>query len=221
MENIINNILELVYPPTCAFCGKLSKDYICKKCELKIKKYRIKDSYSSKNMYFQEIHSIFKYEEDIRDILIKYKFQNKAYIYKTFSKIILKDEKICGFLKKYDIIIPVPVHKKRKNERGYNQTELISKEISKNLNIKMEKNVLMKNINTKMQSSLSKKERKDNIKGAFKVQNLQRIENKNILIIDDIYTTGSTINECGKVLKSAGAKNIGALTIAKDYKKVN
>lgn len=221
MGNTINSILELVYPPTCGFCGKLSKEYICNKCYLKIKKYRIKDNCPSKNVYFQEIYSIFKYEEDIRDILIKYKFQNKSYIYKTFSQIILKDEKIYGILKKYDIIIPVPVHKKRKNERGYNQTELIAREIAKGLNIKMEKDVLIKSINTKAQSSLSKEERRDNIKGAFKAQNLQKIKDKNILVIDDIYTTGSTINECGRILKSTGAKSIGALTIAKDYKKAN
>ena len=65
------------------------------------------------------------------------------------------------------------------------------------------------------------KERKENIKGAFKIQNLQKIIGKKILLIDDIYTTGSTANECSKTLKLAGAKNIGVLTIAKDYKKIN
>ena len=116
----------------------------------------------------------------------------------------------------YDIIIPVPIHKKRKHRRGYNQTELVAKEISHQLKIKMGKDVLIKNINTKAQSELSKKERNDNIKGAFKVQNLQKIIGKKILLIDDIYTTGSTANECRKILKLAGAKNIGILTIAKD-----
>ena len=223
MKKIINNILELIYPPVCGFCGNICSNYICTKCHAKIKKYEIKnkENYKTKNMYFNELFSIFKYEEDIRKLILKYKFQNKAYLYKTFSKIILNNKKICGNLKKYDIIIPVPIHKKRKNQRGYNQTELIAKEISKSLNIKMENNVLIKNINTKAQSELSKKERKDNIKGAFKVQNLRKIENKNILIIDDIYTTGSTANQCSKTLKLAGAKNIGILTIAKDYKKIN
>lgn len=223
MNNIINNILDTVYPPVCGFCGKLCKDYICKKCIIKIKQYEIKkkNNYTNKNMYFDEIYSIFRYEGTIRDLIIKYKFQNKPYLYKTFSKIILKDEKACSFLKKYDIIIPVPIYKKRKQQRGYNQTELISKEISKNLNIKIEKDVLTKNINTKAQSRLSKKDRKHNIKNAFKVKNLQKIENKNILIFDDIYTTGSTTNECAKVLKEAAIKKVGVLTIAKDYKKVD
>ncbi len=218
MKKIINNILELVYPPTCGFCGKICSNYICTKCYAKIKKYEIKNrkNYKVKDMYFDEMYNVFRYEEDIRNILIRYKFQNKAYLYKTFSKIILNNKKICGNLKKYDIIIPVPIHKKRKHRRGYNQTELVAKEISHQLKIKMGKDVLIKNINTKAQSELSKKERNDNIKGAFKVQNLQKIKNKKILLIDDIYTTGNTANECSKMLKLAGAKNIGILTIAKD-----
>ena len=105
---------------------------------------------------------------------------------------------------------------KMNQKRGYNQTELIAKQISKSLNIKMEKDILIKDINTKPQSELNKTERKNNIKNVFKLQNIQKIENKKIVIFDDIYTTGSTVNECSRILKNAGAKNIGILTIAKD-----
>ncbi len=220
MEKIINNTLNLIYPPVCGFCQNICKDYICKKCSIRIKKYEIKNKNTfevkDKTKYFDEICSYFKYEEIIRDMLINYKFNNKPYLYKTFSKIILNNKKICGFLKKYDIIIPVPIHKRRKQQRGYNQTELIAKEISKNLNIKIEKDILIKSINTRAQSELNKKDRQCNLKGAFKLQNMQKITNKNVLIIDDIYTTGSTVNECSRMIKLARAKSIGILTIAKD-----
>ncbi len=220
MKKIINNFLDLVYPPVCGICENICKDYICKKCIIKIKKYKIKRKniykVRDKSKFFDEACHIFKYEDIIRDKLIQYKFDNKSYLYKTFSKIILNDKKICGFLENYDIIIPVPIHKKRKQQRGYNQTELIANQISKDLNIKLEKNILIKNINTKAQSGLNKKDRQRNVRDVFKLQNTQKIINKKILIIDDIYTTGSTLNECSRIIRLSGVKKIGILTIAKD-----
>ena len=219
MNKILNYILELVYPPVCGFCGKICREYLCKKCEIKIKKYEINLMQKNKNKYFDELFCIFKYEKIIRETLIEYKFQNKPYLYKTFSKIILNNKKVCGFLKKYDIIIPVPISKKRKLTRGYNQSYLIAKEIAKMLNIKLENNILIKTKDIKAQSGLTKKERAINIKNAFMVKNIDKLKNKNILLFDDIYTTGSTVNECARILKEAGANRVGILTIAKDYKK--
>ena len=123
---------------------------------------------------------------------------------------------MCGFIKNYDIIIPVPIHKKRYKERGYNQSELLASEIARTLNISIEKHVLTKNVNNTPQSKLSKIERKNNANGVYKIINAQKIKNKKIIIIDDIYTTGSTANECSKVLKQAGASEIAVFTIAKD-----
>ena len=210
------NLLKLIYPDVCAFCNKIQKESLCKKCEEKIKKYKKDIVIRSKNNYFEELISIFKYEGLIREKIIQYKFQDKAYIYNTFAKIILKNEKICGLLKKYDIIIPVPIHKKRKVQRGYNQTQLIASKISKYVEIKLCDDVLIKSKNTIAQSKLNKNKRKQNIKGAFKILNSEKIQGKNILLFDDIYTTGSTVNECSKILTRAGAKRIGVLTIAKD-----
>ena len=210
------NLLKLIYPDVCAFCNKIQKESLCKKCEEKIKKYKKDIVIRSKNNYFEELISIFKYEGLIREKIIQYKFQDKSYIYNTFAKIILKNEKVCGLFKKYDIIIPVPIHRKRKLQRGYNQTQLIAKEIAKNIDIKLCDDVLVKSKNTIAQSKLNKNKRKQNIKNAFKVLNLEKIQGKNILLFDDIFTTGSTVNECSKILKKAGAKTVGVLTIAKD-----
>lgn len=210
------NLLELVYPNVCGFCNKICKNELCNRCKNKIKKYEINIIIKPQNRYFEELISIFKYEGIIREKIIQYKFGDRAYMNNTFAKIILKNEKICGLLKKYDIIIPVPIHKKRKAQRGYNQTQLIANKISKCLNIKLCNNVLVKNKNTIAQSKLNKKKRVQNIKGAFKILNSEKIKGKDILLLDDIYTTGSTANECSKILKKAGAKTVGVLTIAKD-----
>jgi len=213
---MLDYILELIYPTTCGICDKICKEALCKKCELKLKKYEINLIRKNRNMYFTESMHIFRYESIIREKIIDYKFNNKAYLYKTFSEIILKNEKVCGLLKKYDIIIPVPIHKKRKLERGYNQTELIAKTIANQTHIKLEKDLLIKQSNIVSQSSLNKNDRKQNVKNAFVIKNTEKIENKKILIFDDIYTTGSTVNECSKILRKAGATRIGILTISKD-----
>ena len=213
---MLNNILELIYPSVCGICGKICKDGLCKKCAIEIKKYEINLINKNKKMYFNESMHIFKYNEIIRQRLIEYKFQDKSYMYKTFAKIILKNKKVCGFLEKYDIIIPVPIHKKRRLKRGYNQTELIVKEICKNISLELKTDVLIKQKNIIAQSELNKNERKQNIKNAFEIKSINEIIDKKILLFDDIYTTGSTVNECSKILRKAGAKQIGVVTIAKD-----
>ena len=210
------NLLELVYPNVCGFCNKICRNEFCNKCKIKLKNYQINIVIKPQNKYFKELISVFKYEGMIREKILQYKFEDKAYIYRTFAKIVLKNKKVCGLLKKYDIIIPVPIHKKRKIQRGYNQTQLIASKISKDLKIKLCDDVLIKSKNTIAQSKLDKNKRKQNIKGAFKVLNFGKIQGKNVLLFDDIYTTGSTANECSKILIKAGAKMVGVLTIAKD-----
>ena len=160
---------------------------------------------------------LFKYKDLIRNIIIDYKFNDKSYLYKTLKKIIINNKKVCDFIKSYDIIIPVPINQKRKMERGYNQTLLIAQELVKDIPcIELNKNIIIKHKNIKTQSLLSKNQRRKNVVGAFKLKNEVNLENKKMLIFDDVFTTGSTVNECAKILKQAGAINVGVLTIAKD-----
>ena len=216
MKNLFNNILNFLFPNVCGICDKLNKDNLCPKCNFKLKhitKYKI---IQHNNKYFDEHLYVFKYEGIIREKIIQYKFYEKSYMYKTFAKIIIKNEKKYGFLENYGIIIPVPIHYKRKSERGYNQSSLISKELAIELNIKYIENVLYKIKNNTRQSLLNQKERLNNVKNAYKIENYKLIKNKNIILFDDIYTTGSTANECAKLLKQNGANNILVLTLAKD-----
>lgn len=159
---------------------------------------------------------MFKYEGKIRELLLEYKFFEKSYLYKTFSALILKDKKICSQTKKYDIILPVPIYIKKKRIKGYNQTELIAKEIAEKYNLEYLNNILIKNRDTKTQSTLTKAQRKINVKDAFSIKDAEKIKKKNIILFDDIYTTGNTVNECCKCLKKAGVNNILILTIAKN-----
>ena len=201
---LINHVINLIYPNVCGICDKISKEDLCKKCEIKlneIAKFKI-DKYKNKN--FSKHLYIFKYEGIIKDRLINFKFNDKIYIYKAFVNFIIKNKKICRFLKNYDIIIPVPIHYKRKIKRGYNQSALIAKSIAQNNNlIEYVDNVLLKQKNNKPQSTKNKRDRQENVIGAYYIKNEYKIYNKKILLLDDIYTTGSTVNECAKALKQA------------------
>ncbi len=209
-------LIDLIYPPVCGFCNKINKKYLCKKCEIDIKPYEIYSIIKCDDKYFDYKIDILKYENIVREGIISYKFNEKSYMHKTFEKIILNNKKIYSFLEKYDIIVYVPMYSKKKFLRGYNQSELIANDLAKALGIKLEKNNLIKVLDTKKQSTLTKTERKENVKNAFKVTKPEKLLNKKIILFDDIYTTGSTVNECSKALKNAGAKEIAVLTIAKD-----
>jgi ComF family protein len=222
--DFFEKILDLFFPPVCGICGKINKNSLCDGCNknLQSKKTCKIDYYQNEDIFYEEHFYIFKYDGIIRDKIIDYKFNDKAYLYKTFEKIILNDKKICDFIKSYDIIIPVPIHKKRKLIRGYNQSELIIKEVARNLrkqcNIELDNMSLMKIKNAEKQSLLTKEQRTENIKNSYELQksNIEKLKGKKILIFDDIFTTGSTANECSKTLMLAKPKKIGILTIAKD-----
>ena len=166
-------------------------------------------------MFFEEHIYLANYEGKFREDILSYKFFDKSYMYKTFAKLALKNEKICRIIKSYDIIIPVPMYRKKKILRGYNQSELIAKEIAKNVKEIKYINALKKVKDNKKQSSLDKEERLKNVKNVYQIQNKEIIKNKQIILFDDIFTTGSTVNECSKVLKQNGAKKILVLTLAR------
>ena len=240
-KNFYDRILDLVYPPVCGICGKFNQDFLCKKCQKMLEaeaKFQI-DKINNQEYFFENHLYIFKYEGIIRKLILNYKFNEKSFLYKTFVNFLLKNEKFFKILKSYDTIIPVPVSSKRMNERGYNQSELIANDIVKqidettlehilNCTLNTQKNniqkikfecitdCLIKNKNIIEQSKLNKEQRQKNIQGVYILKNKEKLIDKKILLIDDIYTTGSTANECCKILQEAKPKKIDVFTIAKD-----
>lgn len=201
----------------CAVCGKIDENFLCEKCNKKFEKLTNVHIQKYRNKPYTEHIYMFKYT-DIRRKILEYKFDDKAYYYKTISQVFLKNKKICEILKTYDIIVPVPIHNKRSKERGYNQSALIAKEFSKNINELEYEDILIKKKNTIAQSTLNKEERLKNAIDLYKIKENKQdiIYNKNVLIFDDIYTTGATANECAKTLRGANPRKVGILTIAKD-----
>ena len=216
----VSKILNLIYPQICGMCGKINKNSLCKKCEIELKKQVenqiINNGEEIQDKYFNELMYIFKYEGQIRKLILDYKFNEKSYLYLTFVNFLLKNKKIFENIKNYDTIIPVPISKKRKKTRGYNQSLLIARKIAELTDLELMNNCLVKTKNIIEQSKLNKEDRIQNIQGVYELKSKQLIENKNILLIDDIYTTGSTVNECSKILKQGNPKKIGILVLAKD-----
>jgi len=112
-------------------------------------------------------------------------------------------------------LAPVPLHKRKLKLRGYNQAEELAKEISKVFKIPLLNNALIKTKNTPAQVELKKEERRENIKNAFLCKNPGAIKNKKILLVDDVFTTGATMEECARVLKNKGAKEVWGMVAAR------
>ena len=221
----ISKILNFIYPTKCAICGTnieikaiQIQEFTCNNCKLKLE--YIRDDYvvkKAQGKYFDYICSAYFYEKEIRNLILGFKFSNKKYLCDFLS------QELINILAKFDVskldyVTYVPISIKRYFERGYNQSYLIAKRISQRLDIPIVKYGLIKIKNNKTQSNLNVAQRLTNPKGAYKVLLKSIIKDKNVLLVDDIYTTGSTLNECSKVLKEAGVKTIVAATCAKAIK---
>ena len=163
--------------------------------------------------HFENHYYIFKYDNLIRKLIIDYKFNEKPYLYRSFLEFLNNYQKEYIQFKIYDIIIPVPISKKRKKERGYNQSLLIARKISSKEKIKLGDKVISKVKNNNTQSKLNKEERAENVKNVYKITSNKEIINKNILLIDDIYTTGSTADAVTKAILQTGVKGVYFLSL--------
>lgn len=216
---MLEEILDMIFPPKCIFCNKLLnygvKLCICENCSLKIPFMKNRNINLIKaNCYFDDIICVCEYSGIIKEALIKYKFFNKPSFGRTFAKLIYDRIKEMTDWEKVDIIISVPLHRKKEKKRGYNQAHLISKQLGRLLGIKVNKSLLIRTKNTDSQSLLNRADRLKNVKDAFLVTDPNSVKDKSILVLDDIFTTGTTLNECCKALKDAGARKVTAVVVA-------
>jgi len=163
-------------------------------------------------------YSPFIYEEPIRSMILKLKYGDNGFIAKALAPY------LAAIYLKYiqqnfdspPIIIPVPLHKTRYRERGYNQSEILAKELASYIKLPIMTKVLIRHRKTIIQKDMDIAARTKNLQGAFSVlpEEVEKIKNQNILLLDDVYTTGATTKECANVLRTNGIKNIAILTIA-------
>jgi len=162
--------------------------------------------------------SPFFYTEPIRSMILKLKYASNGFIAKALAPYLAAVylRHIQNIFNQPPIIIPVPLHRSRQYERGYNQSTVIANELASYLNLPVVNNVLIRNRKTVIQKHMNAATRASNLHGAFTVDKTQvaKIQNQNILLVDDVYTTGATTSECAAVLRQHGANNVIILTIA-------
>lgn len=216
---IIETIINIIFPRKCGFCNQIiNQEYTCQKCKKNLEYICINEILFGKEKDFYEFCiCTYSYAGIIRNKLLQFKFKNKKYLYETLASELLKS--VNEYINQIDYVIAVPISINRYFERGYNQAELIAKFISKKIDKKQLKYVLIKTKNNNKQSLLKYQERILNVSRAYSVLKKDKIKGKTILLIDDIYTTGATVRECSKVLKENGAKKIIVAVLAKTQMK--
>lgn len=187
----------------------------CKRCGKPVYSEESEFCYDCKNrhFYYEQGKSLWVHDPVVKRSIYGFKYKNRRVYAEVYGRELVRRFgtliKIWGI----ELIVPVPLHKKRYRQRGYNQAFLLAKEISDHTGIKMDNELVVRKRYTDPQKKLGNKDREKNLKNAFELTR-EKIEQKHILIIDDIYTTGSTINEIARILKKAGVDKIFFLTIS-------
>lgn len=159
---------------------------------------------------FDKARAVFLYDDKLIELVTRFKFYGERYLGEYLSRFLLDKYLTQNF--DSQLIVPTPISQKRAKSRGYNQSELLCDAFEK-YGLSVDASCVAKIAETRDQVGLGYKDRQQNLKGAFKVVNKSAVKNKNILIVDDIFTTGSTVGEISEVLKKAGANRVDVLTL--------
>jgi ComF family protein len=229
----INMLKDLFFPLRCDLCGNFTDtNGLCPPCWSKITwisdpKCQICGTPFDTNInlicanclqkrpHFDRAVSVFEYNEFSKGIIIKFKHCDAIRMANPAASWIYRAAET--EINAADMIIPVPIHLFKRLKRKYNQSELLAREISKISGILYEPRILRKIKHTRQQEGLSANARKRNLVGSFGVDEayVGLLQDKNIILADDVFTTGSTLNECAKILKKHGAKTVICVTMAK------
>jgi len=198
--------LTYVTDPYCIRCGKPfreSQKVLCKGCE-------------SKEIYFAKGRAVFVYDDVMRASIYRFKYGNRPEYAAYYAREMA--EHLSDAINKWNpqVLIPIPVHKSKLKKRGYNQAYLIARELSNLTKIPVDNQLLIREKHTEKQKNLSSLDRAHNLKNAFKI-NTNGVQYLSAMLIDDIYTTGATMNSAAKVLKDGGTGEVYCLSVSIGY----
>lgn len=231
------DFLHLLFPPRCPLCDEVLfhslfaqgelvcqkckdkpeyvKEPVCSRCGKPLEDEREEYCYDCgrKTCEFVQGKALWVYKGIVKDSLYRFKYHNRQEYAEYYSLELIR---VYGeWLRRCDIqaVVPIPLSQRRLRQRGFNQAELIARKIGEKMNLPVRCNLLLRIRDTKAQKELNDAERKNNLKRAFKTRT-NKVQLDHILLIDDIYTTGSTMNEAAKELKQAGAEKIYCLSVS-------
>ncbi|MEW6075443.1 MAG: ComF family protein [Candidatus Omnitrophota bacterium] len=230
---------DILYPPTCIACRKRLPEEdgdkpVCRHCYVSIKRnlppfcYRcgrhldIRHSVKNlcvecirKTLHFDRALSPCKYEGVMKELIHAFKYRNKDYLGKDLGALMVDFIREYGFdMKPIDLVMPIPLYRSRMREREFNQAQLLGDCVAKAFNKEIFLHGLIRHRQTKPQAELQGQKRLQNIKGCFSLMNADLVKERNVLLIDDVLTTGATASEAASVLKKAGAHTVFVLTLA-------
>lgn len=234
-NSLLNKFLEALYPSQikCIVCGcELDDNYtasVCPVCYAHLPKHSEKvclkcgeslDSLAnyclnckrSVNRYFSVARAPFLYDGQIIKLIHNLKYFGQKYVGEYLSEFLVEEYTLNKF--NADLVVPIPLNSNRLKQRGYNQAETLCKSFGEKLGLKINNTNFIRTIDTPTQTALNKAERKKNLENAFKVIDKHIFKGKTILLIDDVYTTGATLEEASKTLLKSGVKSVVCLTLA-------
>ena len=200
--------LEFISEPYCPVCGVpyakgISNSHLCGDCLAGIH-------------YFDRARSTGSYRGSLREVLHRFKYGGRTSLARPLAHMLIAPGKHLARLHKIDRIIPVPLHPKRLRQRGFNQASLLARRLGSALKITVDYVSLRRSRWTEPQTGLTRRQRATNVKGAFSLKSSKNVKGKGILVVDDVLTTGETVNQCVRVLKKdGGAREVAVLTVAR------
>jgi ComF family protein len=235
-QNPLQNLLDWLYPPTCIACRQIIALHdtqprsmlLCARCQTLFSPVTAPLCHTcgvptekpvdrcvtcfGKERYFTTNRAAFLYDDLMRDMMHELKFRQDKQIAHSLGKLwatqagnLTAGENTC--------FVPLPMHAKKQRERGFNQAEVLTRQLSDGLGIPME-HALVRTVDTPPQSGLHPRQRVENVHGAFDIAQNITVEGKVCIIVDDIYTTGASMNECARVLRKAGAVDVFGMTLS-------
>jgi ComF family protein len=205
--------IQLVSHPLCKICGRpypdaSGGDHTCGVCLERTPRFAAARAWACYPREEQAAHPL-------RQVVQKYKYGRKVSLGKPLGRLMaLGCEEFLGECRA-DLIVPVPLHAKRLRWRGFNQSLLLARQVSRAYGLPVDPFVLQRRKETAAQTQLPEDDRRRNVRGAFALHPDKSVKDRTILLIDDVYTSGATVNECSRTLKRAGAKEVYVLTLAR------
>jgi ComF family protein len=242
-QPLVDSLASIFFPATCTLCRNVvetvSSGVVCQGCWQTVRAFegvvcaQCGYGFPSRSIestrplcggcrrglfIFDFARAYSPFEDPLKEIIHQFKYRSHRSLGRPLSELLFSvyrfHEQDCFS----DLIVPVPLHKSRERTRGFNQACELSKPLGKMAHIPVSTGLLLRVKPTRVQAGLSRRERRINVAGAFELSQTKAIEDKALLLVDDVFTTGATLNECAKILRRNGARRVNVLTLARVVK---